>query len=495
MDVARLHEMEQYIQARKRKGNLSPFVVETYASLTVTDDSGKAIKPASHHQLWLKLICDERIKRLLIIAPPGSAKTTWMSAYLACRAGFYPESNVILASVNASTAEKRSMAIRTAVERPTWQDIFPGVLRAEDMKYEQMEWSLAPNGKSAPGRLHPTIRAYGTGESIVGSRGDLLLGDDILDMENTRTQHAREIVKEWFYTSFLSRNKPLGRIVLIGTEWNAADLYAELRKSGGWVVCHMPLLADGDLYADISYPSDFSGERMEPVKLGEKVLWPEHFSLEEALELQRTTPEHIFQTTYLGNPTSPHGTIFKREWFKDRFQSPPAAVARWLSIDTGMSDTDASAKSAIVVGELMRDYRMSIVDVWSGAVQFPQLIEKTKEYMEKYNGLLRGVIIERKVSGISLIQTMQQSIGSNLIIGFDPRVSKETRYQQASVWCKLGCVLLPIPAVNYPWLYDFESDLFECPNISYLDVMDAFSQLIIYSENLLASSYQARSIS
>lgn len=248
---------------------LTPRVVASYAALAITDDAGAPVYPAAHHALWLRLACDDNIKKLLIIAPPESAKTTWMvSAFLACRIGFYPQENVILASVNASTAEKRSMALRTSVESEVWQYLFPGIQRAEGMKYEQAEWSIARNGKPLPGRLHPTVRAYGTGESIVGSRGDLLLGDDILDQENTRTDAARRLVREWFHTSFLSRRKSGGRVILIGTAWNAGDLYAEIRKEQqGWVICHTPLLSSTEgFYASITYPDSWPFEKIgEPV--------------------------------------------------------------------------------------------------------------------------------------------------------------------------------------------------------------------------------------
>lgn len=258
-----------FIRANKDADVFMPPVVAAYAALTIQDDRGRPVAPAPHHWLWLRLACDERVKQLLIIAPPESAKTTWMvSAFLACRIGFYPESNVILASVNASTAEKRSIAVRTAVESEIWRYLFPKVDRAEGMKYEQAEWSIAPDGKPHPGRLHPTVRAYGTGESIVGSRADLLLGDDLLDMENTRTDNARKLVREWFHTSFLSRRKTGGRVILIGTAWNAADLYAEIRKEKiGWVVCHTPLLENGDgFYADITYPDEWPYEKIgEPI--------------------------------------------------------------------------------------------------------------------------------------------------------------------------------------------------------------------------------------
>lgn len=260
------------IQRDKAKGVLTPLTVAAYAALNLTDDFGMPITPAAHHWLWLKLLCDERIKRLLIIAPPESAKTTWtISAYLGCRIGFYPEQSIIIGSVSGPVAEKRSMSLRTAVETGEWQATFPDVepVRAKDgFKWETAEWSVAQTGKPLPGRLHPTIAAYGTGGSVIGSRADLVIADDLLDFDNSRTAHQRDLVETWLHTSLLSRLKSnTGQVVVVGTAWHSNDIYAKARKDGGWVVCHIPLLSEtNEVIAHLSYPDDWQYETIgQPV--------------------------------------------------------------------------------------------------------------------------------------------------------------------------------------------------------------------------------------
>lgn len=247
-------------------GQLTPETVASYAALHLTDDHEMPIRPAAHHWLWLRLLCDERIKRLLIIAPPESAKTTWaISAYLGCRLGFWPEQSIIIGSVSGPVAEKRSIGLRAVVESPEWMATFPGIkpVRASDgLKWETNEWSLAPEGKPRVGRIHPSVAAYGTGGSVIGSRADLVIADDLLDFDNSRTAHQRELVEYWMHTSLLSRRKSqTGRIVMVGTAWHIADIYATARRDGDWVVCHIPLLSEGkDVFANLSYPDDWPYE-------------------------------------------------------------------------------------------------------------------------------------------------------------------------------------------------------------------------------------------
>lgn len=264
--------LRDVIRRAKLAQRITPEAVIAYAALHLGDDAGLPLSPAAHHWLWLRLACDERIRKLLFIAPPESAKTTWLiSAYAGCHVGVFPERSVIIGSASGSIAEKRSVSLRAMVEAPAWQMTFPDVqpIKAgEGLKWSTLEWSVAPGGVPRAGRLHPTIAAYGTGGSIIGSRADLVIGDDLLDFDNSRTAHQRQFVETWMHNSLLSRRKAgTGRAILIGNAWHHEDLYAKARREGGWVVCHMSILSESSrVYANLTYPDDWPYERLgEPV--------------------------------------------------------------------------------------------------------------------------------------------------------------------------------------------------------------------------------------
>ena len=238
--------------------------------------------------------------------------------------------------------------------------------------------------------------------------------------------------------------------------------------------------------------------RTEQVLLHDnRTLWDAHKPLGEVIELKDTTMSHIWETTYQGNPTSPHGTIFQRDWFKNRSDGTGKPIARAISLDTSLSDLETASMSAATVGELMPNYSIRITHVWADHVQFPQLVEQatTLAYQFNQDKLLRWIIIEKKVSGFSLIQTLRQSTDRwirALVKDYTPKISKDQRYNQSAIWCKNGMVKLPIISDNNPWLFDFEEDLFSAPNIPYKDRMDSFAQLILYLANYLSQGYAAR---
>jgi hypothetical protein len=232
-------------------------------------DDGTPITPAAHHWLWLRLVCNQDIKKLLLIAPPETAKTTWLvSAWLGCCIGFWPEANVIIGATSGSTATKRSLSLRAMVASKAWQETFPGVLpvsAALGMEWSPAEWSIAPKGVPFPGRIHPTVFAFGPDSSSAGgSRADIVLGDDLLDKINTYTQGQRDKMDSWIHSTLLSRRKArVGRAVCIGTSWHWDDSYMRMLKMGGWIVCHIKALYDGpEVYADLYYPDSWEGARL-----------------------------------------------------------------------------------------------------------------------------------------------------------------------------------------------------------------------------------------
>lgn len=218
-------------------------------------------------------------------------------------------------------------------------------------------------------------------------------------------------------------------------------------------------------------------------------------------------PERVYRQEYEASFVDDASMIFDREWWlgKNRYDAtdptiPFKSIGRWISWDTGFKDKDTSAYTARVVGELMPNYTLLIRHVWRDRLTFPSLppaIEQDASlyYEDGAGKKLRGVIVEDKASGISALQTLRSSSPtwlSELLIPFQPSGSKEQRAEQAAVWCRNGCVLLPEPSGAVPWLLDYENELFSAPQSEYMDQVDATSQLILWVEQLLASGYHAR---
>jgi predicted phage terminase large subunit-like protein len=220
------------------------------------------------------------------------------------------------------------------------------------------------------------------------------------------------------------------------------------------------------------------------------------------------TLERVYRQEYEASFVDDATMIFEREWWagQNRYDPedkgiPYRSIARWCSWDTAMKDKVTNAYTARVVGELMPNYQLVIRHVWRDRLTFPSLPaiigqDAEQYYFESPGEKLRGVIIEDKSSGTSAYQTLRASASQPwlvpLLIPFQPSGDKAQRAEQAAVWCRNGCVLLPHPSPAVPWLMDFENELYTAPQSEFMDQVDAFSQLVLYLENYLASGWHAR---
>lgn len=65
-----------------------------------------------------------------------------------------------------------------------------------------------------------TVSASGVHGNILGSRYDLIVIDDILDEENTRTEEQRKKLIQWVEATVMGRLTARGRVIVCGTAWH-----------------------------------------------------------------------------------------------------------------------------------------------------------------------------------------------------------------------------------------------------------------------------------
>jgi predicted phage terminase large subunit-like protein len=243
------------------------------------------------------------------------------------------------------------------------------------------------------------------------------------------------------------------------------------------------------------------GRGFVPAKLGDNPHLDAADYVRSLAELDPLTRQQLLDGLWVVDPSA---RPFRRAWWREQHRyaadlDEPAhvVVGRWLSWDTAFKDTDTSAYTALGVVELLADYRLRLRHVWRDKLLFPELVPAMRAAIPAWNadGKLRGVVIEDKASGTSAYQTLRAAADPAtrvLLIPFQPQGSKLERARQASVWCRLGCVLLPEPSAAVPWLLDFETELFAAPDGAYMDQVDIFSQAILFLEHLLGQGLHAR---
>lgn len=233
----------------------------------------------------------------------------------------------------------------------------------------------------------------------------------------------------------------------------------------------------------------------------------------EIEEARIELPEDVFAQEYLADPLVQAGAIYDRDWWQNQNRwnqamrdvpstpenpNPNIVVARWISWDMALKDKNTSAYNALTVFELTADYHLDVRYAWRDKLSFPKLMPVVTEtaYQWNHDGKLFGLIVEDKAHGITALQTIEESADEwlkGMMIPFDPGDrSKEIRWNQAAVWARNGCVRLPEPSAEHPWLHAYEEELLSLPNAAYKDWSDTFAQGVVYLEPTISQGFWAR---
>lgn len=356
--------------------------------------------------------------------------------------------------------------------------------------------------------------AAGVGGSITGKGFQLgIIDDPLKNQEWAASEVIREKQKDWYKSTFATREEPNGAIILILTRWHDDDLAGWLldlesdedEDHENWHIVSMPAIYTG---VHPAYPATCTVEP-DGRSIGDP-LCEERYPLEK-LERLRTRVDEFWEPLYQQNPSPPEGEIFKTEWWdmeagRNRYSINDvgfrnSTIARWLFYDTAMKDEEKHDYSACVVMELKSDYRVAVANVWQDKIQSANLPKTIEDMAVEYNldEKLYGVVIEDRQSGTTAIQTLRNTAPEwlrPLITEFSPTGSKEYRARQASIWCNRNMVMFPYPHERLQWYFDFIDDakgqLYRFPNAKNDDMVDAFTMGVIYLENFMTQGWMAR---
>lgn len=302
---------EIILKRRKARKSLAAYT----EAIPLVDDEGNQLRPAKHHIYLLNAL--ERVilgdlKRLMVIMPPGSAKSTYSSVIAPSWAlGINPYWTIICASHTTSLAAHFGRRTRNLMMTPEVEAIWGrGTLISGDNK-AQDDWSTVDGGY---------YKAVGVGAAITGRRGDLAIIDDpISGIEAAESITERQKAWNWYKTDLWTRLKAGGRIILILTRWHEDDLAGRLiddMNKGGesWEIIRLPMEA----------------EENDPIgrKPGER-LWSTYFT-EEKVKTAKQDPRSWY-ALYQGQPRPGSGGEFTRECIK-YYEADPKTVSEGLNI-------------------------------------------------------------------------------------------------------------------------------------------------------------------
>ena len=301
-------------------------------------------EPAPHQAYIIKHlenIAASQLRRLLIAAPPGSAKSTYASVlFPAWYLSQHPEHHVILAAHTIELAERFARRARNLIGE---HSAALGLELSDDSQ-SAGRWSLKSGG---------SLFAVGAGGAIAGYRADLLVIDDpVRSREEAFSESAREKLYEWFITDLLPRLRPGGKICAISTRWHEDDLFGRLAAIGRYEVVSLPAVAEQDdplgrAPGEYLWDSDPDYPYGDFLRAQREAQLPSNWS---ALFLQRPAPEQ--------------GDYFRAEWFRPYTVLPARErVAIYGASDYAVSAGKGDFTVHLIVG-LDPDGSLYLLDLW-----------------------------------------------------------------------------------------------------------------------------------
>lgn len=228
---------------------------------------------APHHLLMMQAIqrCIEKPRgRLMIFAPPGSAKSTYASVVApAWIMGRNPNTQIILASYGTGIAAKQSRKVRTICKDPRYTSIWLEKPTLNEDQRAVDDWQLS-NGSS--------MMAAGLLAGITGNRADgVIIDDPVANRESADSATLREKTYNEYIDTAMTRAKPKMWTIIIQTRWHESDLAGEILPldyagESGMIPCR-----DGQTWDVLCLQAKCERDD-DP--LGRKVgdyLWPEWF--------------------------------------------------------------------------------------------------------------------------------------------------------------------------------------------------------------------------
>jgi predicted phage terminase large subunit-like protein len=409
--------------------------------------------PERHHKLLIKYLealerGDIPYNKLMILMPPGSAKSTYTSViFPSWYLGRNPTDLVLAASNTSDLAEHFGRRVRNIFGSPEHHAVF-GVGLSPDTQAAG-NWMTSQGGG---------YYAAGVGSAIAGRRADVgLIDDPVASREDAYSDRMREKTWQWYINDFIPRLKPRAKQIVIMTRWHEDDLGGRilLSEEKEWTILKLPMEAGRD---------DPLGR--EP---GER-LWPEWFTERQVEDAKKDVS--VWNSLYQQEPTGVSGDFFKADWFQP-VDERPHQLTYYGASDYAVSQGKGDWTEHGIFGVDSWD-NIYILDWWRGQTTSDEWIDAQCNLIQRYRPLCwfgESGVIKRAIEPY-LLRRMEERRAYCRIEWLSSIHDKTTRCRPFQAMAASGKVFVPRVA---NWKADVLGQLLRFPAGMHDDVVDVCS--------------------
>ena len=338
------------VTAETEKQALVDQAAEVYgrvlAARETTADFGELVAGwpcEEHHRRWCAALDDERIKKIIIIAPPSGAKTTWIGVtYVAKQVGKDPTTHLAYLTYNDEVAQSRSVAARDLTQTPEFKLVYPGAIKDKRKGWGEKEWYLQRPNRGDP---DPTVRAAGLFGAVLAYHFNELVLDDPHDPEDVLSKTMRERAWNRIERVVLPRLRPDARMVVTGFRWAEDDIPGYLMGQG----YHEDNECNGTCGIDGKPATEWHVVHTKAIVINERTgeeesYWEEEWPVARLQQKRSEVGASTFACQYQGLPAPEEGHIFK--WERTYKRLPADIEGVDIALDTAYTEGKRSDYTA-----------------------------------------------------------------------------------------------------------------------------------------------------
>lgn len=291
--------------------------VNQFIESCFTDSRGEPVRQAEVHRK-LQEHLDEHPKALIEL-PRDHGKSFQVCCRVLWELGKNPGLRVKIVCATAAVAAERSRFLRDTISQNAAVRKALPALRA-GKPWADRAFTIQRTSQT----IGPSVAAFGVGAGSTGTRADLLVCDDLVDVRAIHSRAERDRVADYFTNNLMNLLEPDGRFWGLCTPWHADDLNARLKKNEAYKTFRRAV-----------------GPEFEPV-------WPEKWPAERLRERLAEVGSSSFARGYRLVPVTEEETPIRPAWV--RFWVEPAECnAVVLSVDPAVSTSAKADRSALVL--------------------------------------------------------------------------------------------------------------------------------------------------
>ncbi|MBA3825027.1 MAG: hypothetical protein H0X24_14165 [Ktedonobacterales bacterium] len=443
----------------------------------------RGLQAAEHHKGIINAVAPkEWNKGSVVVCPPGSGKSTWISEIaIPWIIGNDPTKLILHLHANDEKANAYLTTLQQTYEQNSrHEEIFPDVRpdiergwssRGLYFKWRDQtgRWPIVDNeGWAHQGAKDPQYVSIGYMGGAIGRRADVIILDDPFDPNEIDSPTWRARFLKRFVTVIKTRLKPGGRIIFVCNRWHYDDAVPRLAQMG---------------YELVTFPAIMETEGLDGEKI-ETSYWPEMFPIAALHDIRNDFPDPIdFLCLYQGNPGSAEGNTFKKEHFQQfdvdedrkliRFinasgeeQIIPFRACRWFQAVDPAASIKTRADYFVIATVAFYQGFFFLIDIVRKKIpgpEQPDAIADAYQYWHPY-----AIGIEKVAYQLTLIQyANKRGLPIIELARHGDKASRQAtlaaRYRSKMVLHRRGA----------PWLYDYETELVQIPNGKHDDQADA----------------------